>query len=130
MRSARQSTAAPPPPLAESEPVAGHRALDAARDAALRFFPAYIRFLYGRIPAREVPDLSPRFRSTLRQDHGLVTPAERAANPTILHLTLRPAGPPVSVLAVADIEAGRGHYKLTATLEPQHGGWVVVAADD
>lgn len=126
---ASRSAVVAPPRLAESEPVASHRGLGAAREAALRFFPAYVQFVYGRIAAGDVPDLSRRLRGELRKGTGLVTPAEKAAKPRILDVKVKPAGPPVSVIASADVAAGRGRYTLTATLEPQHGGWVVVAAD-
>jgi hypothetical protein len=42
---------------------------------------------------------------------------------------VRPAGPPISAIATATLTGGRGHYALTATLEPRHGGWIVVAID-
>jgi hypothetical protein len=120
---------APPPPLSESEPEARRHELAGARPTASRFFAAYVRFLYGEIPPSAVPDIDPRFRSRLQAGGALITPTEKATRPRILVLTLRPAGPPVSALATVAIAAGDRQYRLTATLEPRHGGWVVVTAD-
>ena len=117
----------PPPPLATSERTASKNALTGARHTAARFFASYARFLYGALPARNVSGVSPRLRSELRHGRVLVTPAERTAAPRVIRVTVAAAGPPVSAGATATVLAHRRRYQLIATLEPRHGGWVVVS---
>jgi hypothetical protein len=126
---AGRSPVAHPPPLAQSEPAASRGALGAARQAALRFFPGYVRFVYGRVPADKLLDVSAQLRAELSERTDLVTPAEQAAKPQILRLSVAASGPPVSVTAIADVAAGGGSYELAATLEPTHGRWTIVAVD-
>jgi len=119
----------PPPPLKESEPVAPRQELHQADLVARRFFAAYVNFIYGRLAAADVPDVDANLSSRLEHSRALITPAERATTPTLARLTVVAAGPPVSALATAIVLSGRSHYKLTATLEPKHGRWTVVAVD-
>jgi hypothetical protein len=44
-----------------------------------------------------------------------------------VRLSITSAGPPVSVAAVALLQVGQASSRLTATLEPRRGTWVVVA---
>jgi hypothetical protein len=123
----RQAPTAPlPAPLLQTEPSAQARVLKPARRAALRFFTAYLRFLYGETTSGQVRAVDPQLRSELQQPARL-TPAERAARPVVAHVSVTRAGPPLSVLATATILVDQARYQLTATLEPQHGNWVVVA---
>lgn len=125
----RGATVVAPRPPAESEPVPRRGELPAAQRTARRFFRAYVRFLYRRLPAAEVPDAAPQLRSELTQSAALKTPAEGSSRPRIIRLTVRPAGPPISAIATATLTTQRGRYALTATLEPRHGRWIVVAID-
>lgn len=118
-----------PPPLADSEPVPRREELPTARRTARRFVGGYIRFLYGRLAGAKVPDTGPQLRSALTKGATLKTPAEGSSRPRILRLTVQPAGPPISALATATLTTGRSRYKLTTTLEPRHGRWIVVAID-
>jgi hypothetical protein len=115
--------------LSKSEPVASAPDLANVRRTAERFFAAYVRFLYARIPASAVPDIDPQLRSQLALARPLVTPAERSAQPKLVHLTVSTAGPPVSAIATATISSSPGRYRLTVTLEPRHRSWIVVAVD-
>lgn len=123
------SRSVPPPPLAKSEPVAPARGLGGADRTAKRFFISYIGYLYARLHGRAVADVDPQLRALLQDDRALGTPAERAARPAILHITLAPAGPPVSAIATATVVADGQRHRLTATLEPRARGWIVVAVD-
>jgi hypothetical protein len=68
-------------------------------------------------------------RRQLEHSRALLTPAERAANPHISAVQIVSAGPPVSVIALATVEAGGTSSRLTATLEPRPSGWLVAALD-
>jgi hypothetical protein len=129
LRRTQALPAPPPPPLSSAERAARARALKPARRAAERFFSAYVRFLYGEIPAAQVPGVAGQLRSELQQ-RALRTPAERAARPRAIRVTVTTAGPPLSALATATILVDRNRYQLKATLEPQHGSWTVVAIDN
>ena len=113
---------------ADEEPHAASSQVPAARSVARTFFRSYIAFLYGRLPPSRVAEVDPGLRSQLEQGRGTTTPAERATRPRIAHLTLSSSGPPISVLAVATVTARCCRSStLAATLEPQHGAWLVVA---
>jgi hypothetical protein len=118
-----------PPPLSKSEPISPARDVETARRIARRFFAGYLRFLYGRVPAGEVPDVDGPLRRRLAHANTLITPAERSARPRVLGLVVVRAGPPASALATATIGSSPGRFRLTATLEPRDGGWIVVAVD-
>ena len=128
-RSSESPTSVQPPLLSKSEPVAADPDLAKVRRTADRFFAAYVRFLYGRIPASALPDIDARLRSQLARARPLVTPAERSAVPKLVHLTVAAAGPPVSAIATATISSFPGRYRLTVTLESRHRRWIVVAVD-
>jgi hypothetical protein len=134
-RRAAPGRAVPRPPAPDSaedldddEPHASTSQVTDARAVATHFFTSYLAFLYGRLPAKRVTGAAPNLRRELQQGHATTTPAERDARPRIAHLSLTPAGPPVSVVAVAVITtACREPSDLTATLEPHAGSWLVVA---
>jgi hypothetical protein len=112
----------------DDEPHAATAQLSAARPVARALFASYIAYLYGRRPARHVVGADQRLRAQLDRGRATLTPAERAARPHLAHLSITSAGPPVSVVAVALVNVGRGpSSRLTATLEPRRGKWVVVA---
>ena len=117
------------PPLKESEPTASARAVDRARPAARGFFATYLDFLYARLPATKVTDVDRQLRSQLDGGEAVITPAEHTAKPRILHLSISPAGPPLSAIATATVLANGRRYQLTATLEPRGGSWIAVAVD-
>jgi hypothetical protein len=102
--------------------------VSAGRPAARAFFASYIAYLYGQRPARRVAGANQSLRPHLDHGDATLTPAERASRPHLTHLSITSAGPPVSVVAVAliDVDAGRSS-RLTATLEPRRGKWLVVA---
>lgn len=112
----------------DSEPHARRSHLVMACTAARAFIGTYLRYLYGRLPARRVINASPRLRSQLQSGHAATTPAERSRLPRIVRLWLTPAGPPVSVIAVVVVRAQGGQvWRLTASLEPRGRTWRVVA---
>jgi hypothetical protein len=114
----------------DDEPHASRSQVSDARSIARAFFSTYVAFLYGRVPARRVIGADPNLRRELEQGHATATPAERAARPRIEHLSLSPAGPPISVVALASVMIGCcSPLHLSATLEPHRGGWLVVAVD-
>jgi hypothetical protein len=114
--------------LNNDEPHASTSQVTDARAIATHFFTSYLAFLYGRLPATRVTGTDPKLRRQLQHGHATTTPAERAARPRIAHLSLTPAGPPVSVVAVATVTAPCGESSdLTASLEPNAGSWQVVA---
>jgi hypothetical protein len=91
------------------------------------FFETYVAYLSGRLPAERVADVSPALRAQLEAGRAETTPAERASHPRIGRVSVATAGPPVSVTAVAIIEAGPSQRsQLTATLEPAGRTWRVV----
>jgi hypothetical protein len=112
------------------EPHASRAQVSNARSIARAFLTTYVAFLYGRLPVQRIAGVDPNLRRELEQGHATTTPAERAARPRIEHLSLSPAGPPVSAVALATVTTGcctPSH--LSATLEPHRGGWVVVAVN-
>jgi hypothetical protein len=112
----------------DDEPHAATAQLSAARPVARAFFASYIAYLYGRRPATHVAGAAQNLRTQLEHSHATLTPAERASRPHLAHLSITSAGPPVSVVAVALVDAGAGpRSRLTATLELRRGKWLVVA---
>lgn len=99
-----------------------------AGPVARSFFVSYLAYLYGRRRASRVAGADQSVRAELEHGRAMLTPAERASRPRIAHMSIRSAGPPISVVAVAVVEARQGaSSRLTATLEPRRGRWVVVA---
>ena len=95
---------------------------------ARAFFTSYLAYLYGRLPASDVAGADQSLRWQLEHGARDHHPAERASRPRIARLSLASAGPPVSVIAVAVVDAGHGQpSQLTATLEPHRRTWLVVA---
>jgi hypothetical protein len=129
----RRATTAPPPVHTpgdpdDDEPHTATTQLSAARPVARAFFASYIAYLYRRRPPTRVAEADPALRAQLEHGHAKLTPTERASRPHLAHLSITSAGPPVSVVAVALVDAGPGcSSRLTATLEPRRGKWVVVA---
>ena len=114
----------------DDEPHASRTQVSDARSIARAFFTTYVALVYGRLPAARVVGADPNLRRDLEQGHATTTPAERAARPRIEHLSLTPAGPPVSVIALAIVITGCcSPSRLTATLEPHGRGWLVVAVN-
>jgi hypothetical protein len=112
----------------DDEPHAARAQVSAARTVARAFFDSYLAYLYGLRPASRVTGADQSLRADLEQGHATLTPAERASRPCVAHLSITPAGPPVSVVAVALVDVGHGpSSRLTATLEPRRGRWLVVA---
>ena len=114
----------------DDEPHASRTQVSDARSIARAFFTTYAAFVYGRLPAARVVGADPNLRRELEQGHATTTPAERAARLRVEHLSLSPAGPPVSVIATAiEMTGCYSPSHLSATLEPHGGGWVVVAVN-
>ena len=128
-------TRSPPPAVrapgasdGDSERRARQSQLSTARAVARTFFPTYLAYLSGRSPAKRVADVSPALRSQLGSGRAETTPAELASDPRIGHVYVVLAGPPLSVTAVAFVEAVPGQQsRITATLEPAGRTWRVVA---
>jgi hypothetical protein len=129
----RQATTAPPPVHVtgdpdDDEPHAAGAQVAAAWPVARAFFDSYIAYLYRRRPPGRVAGADPSLRAQLEHGQSTLTPAERASRPHLAHLSITSAGPPVSVIVVAVVNVGPGRSsRLTATLEPRRGKWVVVA---
>ena len=114
----------------DDEPHASRIQVSDTRAVARAFLTTYVAFLYGRLPAARVVGADPNLRRELEQGHATTTPAERAARPRIEHLSLSPAGPPVSAVALATVTTGCcSPSHLSATLEPHGSGWLVVAVN-
>ena len=114
----------------DDEPHASRTQVSDARVVARDFFTTYVAFVYGQLPATRVIGAAPALHRELAQGHATTTPAERAARPRVEHLSLSPAGPPVSVIALANVTTGCcSPSRFSATLEPHGGGWVVVAVN-
>jgi hypothetical protein len=138
---ANASTVAPPPlrasvtdrrvvpaSRADDEPHAHTSQRSEARAAARRFFASYLAILAGRVASSRVAGLDPSVRWQLSHARANPTPAQRASRPQIRRLAVSSGGPPVSVTASAVIANGPGPpFRLTATLEPRHRAWRVVA---
>ena len=126
--SPRPSGRAPSVEDGDTERRARPSQLSTARPVARAFFTTYVAYLSGRLPAERVADVSPALRAQLESGRAETTPAERAARPRIGRLSIATAGPPVSVTAIAIVDAGPGQgSRLTATLEPAGRTWRVVA---
>jgi hypothetical protein len=115
----------------DDEPHASGLQVSVARSVASAFFTTYVAFLYGRLPASRVTGVDRTLRRELENGHARTTPAERLSRPSISHLSLSPAGPPVSVVAIAVLTtACCTPSHLTATLEPRDRSWLVVAVTE
>jgi hypothetical protein len=128
----RRATTAPPPVHItgdpdDDEPHAATAQVSAARRVARAFFASYLAYLYRRRPPTRVAGADQNLRAQLAHGHATLTPAERVSRPHLARLSITSAGPPVSVAAVALLQVGQASSRLTATLEPRRGKWVVVA---
>jgi|HubBroStandDraft_6_1064221.scaffolds.fasta_scaffold392015_2 hypothetical protein len=113
----------------DDEPHASHTQVSSAGSVARAFFTTFLVYLYGQLPARNVTGIDQGLRRKLAHGHAITTPAEHASPPHVIRLSLISSGPPISVTAVAlGTTAESQPSQLTATLEPHHGTWVVVAA--
>jgi predicted small lipoprotein YifL len=112
----------------DDEPHASRTQVSSARSVARAFFTTYLAYLYGQLPARDVTGLNQALRRQLEHGHAITTPAERASSPHVVRLSLSSSGPPISVTAIALLTTADSQpSQLTATLEPHHGTWLVVA---
>ena len=113
----------------DDEPHAAASQVSPARSVARAFFSSYLAYLYGRLPPARVAAVDQGLRWELERGHATTTPAERASRPRVARLSTTSSGPPVSVVAVAIVTAGRGPAsRLTATLElRRRRTWLVVA---
>jgi hypothetical protein len=127
----RRSSLAPAATLSRgnNEPRARRSQLGGALPVARAFFRAYVHYLYGHLPPARVPDVDHELRQELDHWRVLTTPAERAARPRLLGVKVVAAGPPVSAIAIATIQATAAPVPLTATLERRGAHWLVVALD-
>jgi hypothetical protein len=113
---------------ADAESRAAASQVAAALPVAGAFFISYVAYLYGRRPASDVAGADRSLRWRLEHGHANITPAECASRPRLTHVSAAAGGPPVSVVATAVIDVGhRQLARLTATLEPYHRTWRVVA---
>lgn len=114
-------TPPPPPPPAGPSPAE----LARARVAARRFLAGYLRYLYGRAPARRVTNVTASVAASLRRARVRVTPAQQRRRPRLVALTLI-GQTPGSVIATARVaDGGVAAYPLTFTLQRRGRGWVV-----
>jgi hypothetical protein len=128
----RRTTTAPPPVQITGdngdEPHAAVGQVAAARPVARAFFASYLAYLYRRRPPTRVGGPDQSLRAQLAHGHATLTQAEHVSRPRLARLSITSAGPPVSVTATAVVNVGAGRSsRLTATLEPRRGKWVVVA---
>lgn len=116
-------TRTPPPP-----PPAGPSAeeLSRARVVARRFLHGYLPYLYGRVSARRVTNVTASVAASLHRSRVRVTPAQRRRHPRLVGLTLI-GQTPSSVIATARVaDGGVAAYPLTFTLQRTvRGSWVV-----
>lgn len=111
----------------DDEPHASHTQVSSARHVARAFFTAYLAYLDGQLPARDVTSTDQGLRWQLEHGHAITTPAERASPPHIARLSLSSSGPPISVTAVAVVTTADSQAsQVTATLEPHHSARLVV----
>lgn len=112
----------------DDEAHASRTQVSSARSVASVFFTTYLAYLYGQLPARNIAGTARGLSWQLEHGHAITTPAERASPPHIVRLSLSSSGPPISVTAFALVNTADSQPSLlTATLEPHHGTWLVVA---
>lgn len=125
--SSTQVSGSAPPPNSDAGSRAATAQVSAARPVARAFFNSYVAYLYGRLPARDVVSVDGTLRWQLEHGRSNITQGERASRPRITHLSVATAGPPVSVVTIAVVDGGVQLARLSATLEPYHRTWRVVA---
>jgi hypothetical protein len=108
----------PPPPRPRAPPP-GPTAV------SRRFVVAYAAFVYGRLPAADLPDLSPRLRRQVDALHP--QPADAvvaAADPRLRSLRVA-SGRPGRARALAVIDDGPAVYTIALDLRRRPSGWTI-----
>ena len=108
-------------------PALAHVDLARAREAAVRFLGSYLRFAYGRAPARSVTTVSPAVRDQLTHGGASITPAEGRRRPRVVSLQVmtETAGHAHATALVED--GGVTSYAVLVALRRERLGWVVSA---
>ena len=109
----------PPPPPRPRAPPPGPTAV------SRRFVVAYAAFVYGRLPAANLPDLSPRLRRQIDALHP--QPADAvvaAADPRLRSLRVA-RGRPGRARALAVIDDGPAVYAIALDLRRRPSGWTI-----
>ncbi|UJA21635.1 hypothetical protein HJD18_16360 [Thermoleophilia bacterium SCSIO 60948] len=97
-----------------------------AEQAARRFLPGYLSFLYGRRGPSAIEAAAPALRREIVRSRPRVPPAARRRRPRVVEVrSVRLGSQAISVAAeVAD--GGVSHYTITLKVRPIDGRWIVV----
>jgi hypothetical protein len=97
----------------------------AARLIAQRFLAGYLRFLYGRGRARDIPHVSSTVRRGLARARVRVTPAQRDRRAEVVDLELVAQGRRELIATARVADGGVASYPLTFTMARRGGRWLV-----
>jgi hypothetical protein len=106
----------PRPEAIEPEP-------PAARLIARRFLAGYLRFLYGRGRAGDVPHVSSTVRRGLARARVRVSPAQRKRRTEVVALELVAQGRRELIATARVVDGGVAAYPLTFTMGRRGGRW-------
>ena len=95
------------------------------RATANRFLEGYLRFAYGRGPARSAEPVTPALRRQLIQERALATPAEGGRHPRAISVEAVGRGPGVALAAALVDDGGITTYALRIMLRKGRSGWQV-----
>jgi hypothetical protein len=118
---------APPAQVPSHIAAVAHADLARARRAAGRFLASYLRFAYGRAPARSVVPVSPAVRDQLLRGGASVTPAERRRHPRVVSLQVGAESGGLARGTGLVEDGGVTSYAVRITLRSEGTGWFVSA---
>jgi hypothetical protein len=122
---AADPAARPAPPVSPSRPAPTRPSPPGPAAISRSFVVAYAAFVYGRLPAGDLPGLGPELRRRLAALHPDPAPAVLgAADPRLRSLRLA-AGRSGRARAVAVIEDGAAVYDIVIELRRRPAGWTI-----
>jgi len=105
-------------PVSEAE-------LVAARRVAARFLDGYLAYLYGRVPAERVTDVTAPMRRPLERNTPRIPPAQRQRTPRVVDLNVVGQAPGAVIVTASVDDGDVTVYPIVFTLDLRGGRWRV-----
>jgi hypothetical protein len=115
------------PGIPSRPPTGPHSPAASPRAVALRFAHGWLDCTYHQAPCSRVPGILAAYAAALARQQGssLATPAELAARPRIVSLTLTPSCRRAAVALATYSDGEGGRFQLHVNLVREHAGWRV-----
>jgi hypothetical protein len=105
--------------------------LSSARSTAEAFLEGFLKYIYGRAPARTVTGTTVAFLRSLEQQHLRVPPGMRSRHPRIVSIGVAPAAQPGTVVATALVSDEEDvDYRIAVVLASSRGRELVTGLQE